>query len=99
MFETIVVLTYVYSEPSTGNVFLVLFYHIIQRYNTMKIPLNYVSLVLLVLFKVTAFSLKNRKKTYFPTRQRQLVLYAARRHACLFCFEAICHRYLRTALN
>jgi hypothetical protein len=33
MFETIVVLTYVYSEPSTGKdkVFLALLYHIIQR--------------------------------------------------------------------
>jgi hypothetical protein len=30
MFETIVVLTNVYSEPSTGKVFLALLYHIIQ---------------------------------------------------------------------
>jgi hypothetical protein len=31
MFETIVLLTYVYSEPSTDKVFLALLYHIIQR--------------------------------------------------------------------
>jgi hypothetical protein len=31
MFETIVVLTYVYSEHPTGKVFLALLYHIIQR--------------------------------------------------------------------
>jgi hypothetical protein len=30
MFETIVVLTYIYSEHSTGKVFLALLYHIIQ---------------------------------------------------------------------
>jgi hypothetical protein len=31
MFERIVALTYVYSEHSTGKVFLALLYHIIQR--------------------------------------------------------------------
>jgi hypothetical protein len=37
----------VYSEHSTGKVFLALLYHIIQRYS-LKIPLNYVTFVSLV---------------------------------------------------
>jgi hypothetical protein len=31
MFETIVVLTYVYGEPSTGKIFPALLYRILQR--------------------------------------------------------------------
>ena len=42
MFETIVVLTYVYSEHSTGKAFYgLVIYHIIYNANSLKIPLNY----------------------------------------------------------
>ena len=44
MFEIIVILTYVYSEPSTGKVFLA-FFSTLYNANSLKIPLNSLSFI------------------------------------------------------
>ena len=75
----------VYSEHSTGKVFLALLYHIIQR-KQLEIPLNYV--ILLVLFKVNAFPFKNKDKSHI-FHARQLLLCVARRHVCFVLKQSV----------
>jgi hypothetical protein len=48
MFETVVVLTYVYSEPRPLAKFSRLCYITLYNANSLRIPLNYVSFVSLV---------------------------------------------------
>ena len=57
--------------------------------NSLKIPLNYV--ILLVLFKVNAFPFKNKDKSHIFHAKATFTLCSAA--PCLFCFEAICDRY------
>jgi hypothetical protein len=55
-------------------------------------PLNYAIFNLLVLFKVNAFPFKNKDKSHIFHAKATFTLCSAA--PCLFCFEAICDRYL-----
>jgi hypothetical protein len=65
----------------------------IYNANSLKIPLNYVSFVslIIVLFKSKSFPLKKDKSHIFQPKWTFTLCSAA---PCLFCFEAICDRYV-----
>jgi hypothetical protein len=78
MFQTIVVLTYGFIANIPLAKFSWLCYITLYNANSLKIPLNYVIIFLLVLFKVNAFPFKNK-----------LLLCVARRHVCFVLKQSV----------
>jgi hypothetical protein len=89
MFESIVVLTYAFIASIPLATFSWLCYITLYNANSLKIPLNYV--IVLVLFKANAFPFKNKDKSHIFQAKATFTLCSAA--PCLFCFEAICDRY------